>query len=268
MSSVPEEKTEWGWVGGGPVLPLRRVTRRARRAGTAASGARHPAARVGEASADQPAQPFPAAYNVVAGFRRVGAARSALRLLHEHGVPPEAMTVDNHSAGDSDEEIAALRSEMQSELGEGWASPAALVTADQGRGALGGALLGGLVFMFAGLVVGVLWAVGFRSGPPVPVRIVSLVVISGLAGGTVGLLAGGGLAPRRSELTPAAERDVLVAVHSDDRPTVEYAAKVLTELGAERVDLVDGSGTPLPPQYAHPRPADPPGWWWRRAGRG
>jgi len=89
-----------------------------------------------------------------------------------------------------------------------------------------------------------------------------------LAGATVGFLAGGGLAPRRGELTPAAERDVLLAVHSDDRSTVEDAARVLTALGAERVDLVDGYGTPLPPQYAHPRPADPPGWWWRRAGRG
>jgi hypothetical protein len=39
-------------------------------------------------------------------------------------------------------------------------------------------------------------------------------------------------------------------------------------LGAEYVHCVDAAGTPLPPQAEHPRPADPPGWWWRRAGHG
>jgi len=268
MSSMPEKEAEWGWVGGGPVVPLRRVVRRGRSARTATSSAGHRLDPAWDAAADEPGRQLRTSYNLVAGFRRMDGARLALRVLQEQGVPPEAMRLDDHSAGNSDEQVAALRSEMQSELGDGWASPAALMTATQGRGALWGALLVGLAAMVAGLVVGALWAVGVRPGPPAWARIVSLVLISGAAGSTIGFLTGGGFAPRRDKLRPAAERDVLLAVHSDDRSTVEDAARVLTALGAERVDLVDGYGTPLPPQYAHPRPADPPGWWWRRAGRG
>jgi hypothetical protein len=65
-----------------------------------------------------------------------------------------------------------------------------------------------------------------------------------------------------------AERDLILAVHTGDQDLAERAADVLRGMGAERVDLVDGHGVPLPPQADHPRPADPEGWWWRRAGQG
>jgi hypothetical protein len=65
-----------------------------------------------------------------------------------------------------------------------------------------------------------------------------------------------------------AERDVLVAVHVDEQGLAERAADGLRRLGAETVHLVDAAGTPLPPQSEHPRPADPEGWWWKRAGQG
>jgi len=70
--------------------------------------------------------------------------------------------------------------------------------------------------------------------------------------------------------TPAAERDVLLAVHATEAETAERAARMLREdLHAERVDLVDADGTPLPPQHDHPRPADPgDGYWWKEAGEG
>jgi hypothetical protein len=232
----------------------------------------------GVVTADEQGRTFRTPYNVVAAFRREGIARVAMRVLQERGIPPEAVTFDDHSAGDSDEEVAALRNEMQDELGDSWASPAVLMTGNQARGAFRGMMLFGLTFILAGLVIGAVWAVSFRAGPPAWVRILTLVVVSGGAGTTVGFLAGGGFAPRTDavnqasasldDVTPVAQRDVLVAIHSDDQLTAELAAKVLTTLGAEQVALVDADGTPLPPQKAHPRPADPPGWWWKRAGRG
>ena len=50
--------------------------------------------------------------------------------------------------------------------------------------------------------------------------------------------------------------------------TAERAARMLRDLHADRVDLVDRAGTPLPPQHGAPRPADPEGYWWRQAGQG
>jgi hypothetical protein len=99
--------------------------------------------------------------------------------------------------------------------------------------------------------------------------------VIGLAGATVGLVAGGAHLdrPHGEELDTGAEpevaeRDVFVAVHVHDPVLAARAAGVLRELGAERVHLVDGRGVPLPPQADHPRPADPDGWWWTAAGEG
>ena len=92
-----------------------------------------------------------------------------------------------------------------------------------------------------------------------------------IGGATIGFLAGGihgQLVHARTDAEMVAERDWLIAVHANQTEIAERAAAVLRESGAERVDLVDGSGTPLPPQAQNPRPADPPSWWWRRAGRG
>ena len=72
---------------------------------------------------------------------------------------------------------------------------------------------------------------------------------------------------RGDEPLPA-ERDLLVAVHVDDRILVDRAAAVLRGLGAEEVHLVASGGVPLPPQAQHPRPADPEGFWWTHASHG
>jgi hypothetical protein len=257
------------------VAPLRRAVRRGVNDGMVVSGSGN-ATNVDPDTVVEggPGTSFPTPYNVVAGFRREDAARLALEMLKERGLPPEAMRLDDHSSGDTDEEVAALRAEMQDELGDTWAS----MTGSQARGAVWGTMLSALAFMLVGLVLGVLWAVSFRSGPPVWARIVSLVLVSGAAGATVGFLAGGAFISRvdalgkpsagLDDITPVAQRDVLVAVHSDDLPTVKAAAEVLAGLGADRIALVDADGTPLPPQSAHPRPADPPDWWWKRAGLG
>jgi len=227
----------------------------------------------------EPGRHFETPFNVVASFPAEAAARSAVRALGERGVPPSAITVAG-TDGDSDEEVAALRAEMQEEVGRSSASPWVLMTGRQAKGAFWGTLLTAAAFMVVGLVVGAVWAIFFRSALPPWARIVFVVLVAGLAGGTVGFVGGGGIEPRLEaagqpsteldDITPVAERahEAIVAVHSGDRATVEDAAAILGSLGAERVAFVDATGTPLPPQKGHPRPADPPGYWWKHAGSG
>lgn len=206
----------------------------------------------------------PRPYNVVAAFRDEDKATTAVGRLTTSGIP--ASTIVHHRPGEaSPDATGELRAEMQEELAESWMGPAALtMTRSQAKGAafgtLGAAGLGAVV----GLAVGLAWASMGDSTLSGPARIV-LCVLLGLAGGaTVGFLAGGIQKPRQL----AAERDHLIAIHADQPEIVERAAAILKEVGAERVDLLDGSQTPLPPQARHPRPADPRGWWWRRAGHG
>jgi hypothetical protein len=227
----------------------------------------------------EPGRHFETPYNVVASFPGEDAARSAARALGDRGVPPAAITVAAPD-GDSDEEVAALRAEMQDEVNRTWSSPFVLMTEAQAKGALWGTVLTAAVFMVIGLIVGAAWAVFFRSALAPWARIVFVVLIAGLAGGTVGFIGGGGIEPRLEaqhepsealdDITPVAERarEAVLAVHSDDRATVERAAAILDSLGADRVAFVDATGTPLPPQKGHPRPADPPGYWWKHAGSG
>ena len=72
----------------------------------------------------------------------------------------------------------------------------------------------------------------------------------------------------RSDEPLPGERDLLVAVHVDDRLLVDRATAVLRRLGAEEVHLVASGGIPLPYQAEHPRPADPDGFWWTHASHG
>jgi hypothetical protein len=225
----------------------------------------------------EPGRHFETPYNVVASFPEEAAARTAARTLRERGVPPSTITVAAPES-DSDEEVAALRAEMQDEVNRTWSSPFVLMTGRQAKGAFWGTLLTTAGFMVVGLIVGVVWAVFFRSALAPWARIVFVVLIAGLAGGTVGFIGGGGIEPRIEaqhepsgrfdDIAPLAEREAIVAVHSDDRATVESAAAILDSLGADRVAFVDATGTPLPPQKGHPRPADPPGYWWKHAGSG
>jgi hypothetical protein len=129
--------------------------------------------------------------------------------------------------------------------------------------------------MALGLVAGLAWAYVFASGVTDLEGIVLAACVFGLAGATIGLVAGGGgfggeqgREPDRGDRPEMAERDVLVTVQLGDPAAAERAAGLLRGLGAERVHFVDVDGIPLPPQAQHPRPADPDGWWWRNAGHG
>lgn len=215
---------------------------------------------------------FDTPFNVVAAFRSRAQAETAARRLTSAGLPAEAVEVATRPDAGGPVETAELRAEMQSELGRNWG----MATGRQVRGAL----FGTGAFALAGLVVG--GVIGLVLGLGLSMSLAATVVIGALiglvAGATIGFVAGGGGAPRTGaavaagefdDPAPLAERDVLLAVHATEAETAERAAKMLRDdLHADRVDLVDASGTPLPPEHDHPRPADPEGYWWKQAGSG
>jgi hypothetical protein len=217
-------------------------------------------------------------YNVVAAFPSEGAATTAVERLTNAGIPSAAIAL--HRPGETGpDETAELRGEMQDELDEAWVGPAGLaMTATQAKGAFFGTVLAGGIGGLIGALAGLLWASAADSSLGRPGRVILCVGLGILGGATVGFLAGGIRKPRKQAAEDprrpgddqrlAGERDHLIAVHSDQRALVERAATILRDSGAERVHLVDATQTPLPPQAAHPRPADPTGWWWRRAGHG
>jgi hypothetical protein len=225
-----------------------------------------------------PESSFDTPYNVVAAFERGSTADTAVELLEHEGVPPSAIHVHRDPETVDADVLAELRAEMQDELVDSWAAPAFYMTEEQAKGALPASLLFALPGVIVGVVVGAAWAMFDDTLLGWWGQILLSAFVGALGGGTIGLLAGGGLKPRfdaaedparpYDDRRAAAERDVLVAVHSQQRELAERAAELLRGVGAERVDLVDGRGVPLPPQARHPRPADPEGWWWRRAGRG
>ncbi|MGH9011444.1 MAG: hypothetical protein ACRDYF_16600 [Acidimicrobiia bacterium] len=217
---------------------------------------------------------FATPFNVVAAFASRQQAESAARRLTSAGLPMASVEVGARPDAGGPVETAELRAEMQEELGATWA----VATGRQTQGAL----LGMVTFAGAGLVVGLLAGLVANLGLGLDMSIAGTMTIGamvGLLGGaTVGFVAGGGVAPRVDvagqkgafdDPAPLAERDVLLAIHVAEAETAERAARILRDdLHADRVDLVDADGTPLPPQHSHPRPADPEGYWWKRAGEG
>lgn len=209
-------------------------------------------------------------YNVIAAFPATASGTVTVELARR-GIPESAITVHRPGEPVSEDHVSELEAEMQDQLNAAW-GPA---SGPQARGALTAAVAFGLAGVVAGLVAGVLWAYGSRSVLSPLARIAIAVGVLGLGGATVGLVVGGsGLERPHGEerdtgtQPEVAERDVLVAVHVDDRVAADRAATAMRDLGAERIHLVDRHGVPLPPQASHPRPADPDGYWWRHAGEG
>jgi hypothetical protein len=215
---------------------------------------------------------FDTPFNVVAGFKTRQQAETAARRLMSAGVPASSVEVGDRPDMRGVVETVELRAEMQDELGRNWA-PA---TGRQTRGAM----LGTATFALAGLIVGLVAGLVANLGLGLDMSLAGTMTIGALAGlvggATVGFVAGGGVAPRMDggsqaafdDPVPAAERDVLLAVHVRQPEAAEHAARLLADLHADRVDMVDADGTPLPPQHDHPRPADPEGYWWKQAGTG
>lgn len=216
---------------------------------------------------------FDTPFNVVAGFRSRQQAESAARQLTSAGLPGTCVEVGSRPDAGGPVETAELRAEMQEELGATWA----MATGQQTRGAMLGTTTFAVAGLFVGAVAGLLANIGLGLDMSLVGTIVIGAIVGAFAGSTVGFVAGGGVAPRADgdrgvafdDPRPLAERDVLLAVHVAEAETAEQAARMLRDdLEADRVDLVDADGTPLPPQHGHPRPADPNGYWWKRAGEG
>jgi predicted lipid-binding transport protein (Tim44 family) len=216
---------------------------------------------------------FATPYNVVAGFRTRQQAETAARRLTSAGLPRASVEVGTRPDERGPVETAELRAEMQDELDRSWAGPTARQTS--------GAVLGTAGFAFIGLIVGLLGGLAANLALGLDMSLAGTMAIGGVVGlvggATIGFVAGGGIAPRVApqdpeafdDPRPAAERDVLVAVHVAEPETAERAARMLRDdLHADQVHLVDADGTPLPPQHDHPRPADPQDYWWKRAGEG
>ena len=218
---------------------------------------------------------FDAPFNVVAGFGSREQAETAARRLTSTGLPAASVEVGSRPDAGGPVETAELRAEMQQELGATWGA----LSGTQAWGALIGTTLLSVVGLGIGLVLGLVGGFAFAQGTSVILTMIVGGVVGAIGGATAGFVAGGGMAPRvtagetRSrdfdDPRPLAERDILLAVHATEAETAERAARMLRDdLHADRVDLVDAAGTPLPPQHGHPRPADPEGYWWTRAGEG
>jgi hypothetical protein len=214
---------------------------------------------------------FDSAFNVIAAFDDGHDDKSVVAALGTIGVPAAAITLHRPDEGPTGEEIVELEAEMQDELVNSFG----LASAKQGKRAFRAALLAGLIGLVLAAAGWVVWRHVTHSGFSPLGSILIVLGVGGLAGATVGFTDGGGGLPwRRSgeddrdDQPLPAERDLLLAVHVDDRSVAEQAAAMLRELGAEDVHLVAAGGIPLPPQAQHPRPADPEGFWWTHAGRG
>jgi hypothetical protein len=216
---------------------------------------------------------FGTPYNVVAGFRSRRQAESAKRLLTSAGLPEASMEVGPKPDAGGPVETAELRADMQDELNRTWAG----ATGRQAEGAAFGTVTFAIAGLIVGLFCGLVANLGFGLDMSVAGTMLIGAIVGVIAGATVGFVAGGGVAPRLAvedpesfdDPRPAAERDVLLAVHASEPATAERAAKILRDdLGADVVHLVDADGTPLPPQHGSPRPADPDDYWWKTAGEG
>jgi len=216
---------------------------------------------------------FDTPFNVVAGFRTRQQAERAARRLSTAGLSRASVEVKPVPDAGGPIETAELRAEMQDELNANWG----VATGRQARGALVGTTAFAVAGLAVGAVVGLVANLGLRLEMSVAGTMLIGAIVGLIGGATVGFVAGGGVAPRAGadragtldDPRPLAERDVLLAVHAAEPETAERAARILRDdLHADRVDLVDAAGTPLPPQSGHPRPADPEGYWWGEAGKG
>jgi len=160
-----------------------------------------------------------APFNVVAAFSQEDDASVAVDALATRGVSPLAITLHRPGEDETGVELASVAA----------------------RRTFGAALTLGLLGIVLGVLTGLAWAYVFSSGfSPAPV--VTVAGVAGLAGAMIGSAVGG---PVR-DAPPAADRGVLVALHICDWGLAERTAALLRGLGAERVDLFDARGTPLP----------------------
>ncbi len=214
-------------------------------------------------------------YNVIAAFPNDARADGAVRKLTSAGVQEAEVHVLHPGRDTGSDARAALRSEMQDEVVEGFAGPGvSFATPAQAKGAFIGTFAGIAAGAILGAIVGLVWVALSHSAVPDVTRVAIAIIVFAIGGAAAGFVAGGAMKPRidaersdpRSQLDEkhlVSERGTVVALHLHDLGTLDRAYQILSDAGAERIDAVNADGTPLPPQAEHPRPADPPERWWR-----
>lgn len=178
-------------------------------------------------------------HHVEATFSTEGAARAAADTLRSE--------FDGEvTRGSALDERAVLRAEMRDEVeatvvGPGNVGPFT-------KGMTRGIALWVPVATLVGAVIGVLLALlPWASGMSLVWRILTGLVIGGVAGATAGFVIGGGFRPRQEDegAELAGERGPIVGFHTDHLGTAERAERRLREVGAERVDRADAAGYPV-----------------------
>ena len=177
--------------------------------------------------------------NLIGVFRDDREAQAAADAAAEAGIDRSRIRV-----GQPADEVAALRGEMSEELGHTAAGPGNVgpFTKEMTKGITVTTPLA----MLAGAVLALPLAL-----LPIPYGDLSLVArlliaaaVGAAAGGTLGLILGGGLAAKGPGEKLAAERGVTLAISSDDPAELDRVARALRQRDPIRLDVIGADGQP------------------------
>jgi hypothetical protein len=174
----------------------------------------------------------PQAVRLVAVYGSEAAAQAAGEAARRAGAPAGRVRI-----GDPNDFRDALEGEMREEINHAFEGPGvAPLTGEMSKGTLLGTTLGALV----GAIVAIPFsAIGF-GGWDLWLRLLVVVVVGAVIGGTVGWIVGGGFAARRPEERLAAERGVTVTA-----PASGPVERALVAAGPIRLDEFDMHGQPV-----------------------
>lgn len=197
-------------------------------------------------------------HNIVATFKESYEADQAARALKQRLGRSEIQVRR------ADNDPAVQQAEMRDELEGMVASPVlgSAMNKTQAQGAVGGAVAIAAITVALGAIIGVI--VNGAPGNEVSIGrwLITWILTPAIAGGTLGMLAGGMLKPRyapapKDEGTPKEanhgdhdhsrdqEPQFVVNVHTDDESEFQQALSVLKEMGADRLDRFNEDGQVL-----------------------
>lgn len=189
-------------------------------------------------------------HNIVAAFATQQQADAAAERIRR-----ETTSADVVVGGRADT-MVSLKGEMVDEMDNSVAGPAIVPMDEQmSKGAAGGILGGAIAGAIIGAVVGL---IPMFHGLPLSTRVIIFAVVGAAAGATIGFVAGGGFGDRisvrnghlvedpmlESGTELAAQRGVVVGVHSDNEADIERARNIVRG-EAVRVDKVSRTGVPV-----------------------
>jgi hypothetical protein len=173
---------------------------------------------------------------LVAVFESHAQAEEAVRRLRAAGLPEHEIHLDGR-----EDEATALRGTMRDELERSWLSPQAglVLTKRMTKGILTVSPL----FVAIGVVLALPLAFLAFDGMALWTRLLTVVVLGALAGGTVGFIVGAGEAEKGKPDPLEPERGTVLRVGADS----DDARRLLTEADPIRLDVVATDGSPLGP---------------------